>query len=135
MLIRDERRVPYAYEDSLGFLTIGVGHLIDQRKGGSLPDFMIDELLDYDISTKTAELLKRFPWMATLDEARQAVMVSMAFQLGVSGLAKFPKALTYMKGGEYHSAAFEFADSTVAREQTPERWKRHCEMIRTGEWI
>lgn len=37
-LIRDEGNVPYAYSDSLGYLTIGVGFLIDKRKGGRLPE-------------------------------------------------------------------------------------------------
>jgi lysozyme len=134
MLLRDEAKVPYAYQDSLGYWTIGVGHLIDKARGGFLPDFIIDLLLDYDIDVKTGALLKRFPWMATLDEVRKAVMISMAFQLGVEGLSKFKRALAYMKSGEYTAASLEFADSTVARKQTPERWKRHCEQIRTGEW-
>jgi lysozyme len=32
MLTRDEGRVRHAYQDHLGFWTIGVGRLIDQRK-------------------------------------------------------------------------------------------------------
>lgn len=31
-LIRDEGDVPYAYQDSLGYWTIGAGFLIDKRK-------------------------------------------------------------------------------------------------------
>jgi hypothetical protein len=58
----------------------------------------------------------------------------MAFQLGVDGLAKFPRALALMQYGEYSSAAIEFAYSKVARDQTPERWQRHCEQLRTGVW-
>ena len=30
----DEGRVSHVYKDSLGYYTIGIGHLVDQRKGG-----------------------------------------------------------------------------------------------------
>lgn len=133
-LIRDEGIVEYAYPDSLGFLTIGVGHLIDRRRGGNLPPHIIDALLQHDITEKTAELYSRFPWVTLLDEVRRATLINMAFQLGVDGLAKFARAMAYMRNGEYSAAALAFADSTVAREQTPERWARHCAQIRTGEW-
>ena len=45
MLRRDEGRVRHAYQDHLGYWTIGVGRLIDQRKGGGLSEDEIDYLL------------------------------------------------------------------------------------------
>lgn len=133
-LVRDEGRVEYAYLDSLGFLTIGCGHLIDKRRGGSLPPHIIDALLEWDITTKSAALYTAFPWVADLDEARKATLINMAFQIGIEGLGKFVKAMGFMRAGAYNAAATEFADSVVAREQTPERWARHCEQIKTGVW-
>ena len=35
-LRREEGSIPHAYQDHLGFWTIGVGRLIDERKGGGL---------------------------------------------------------------------------------------------------
>ena len=134
-LIRDEGCIPYVYTDSLGFYTVGVGHLCDKRRGGGLPDSIIAALLDYDIATHSADMLKAFPWMDTLDPVRFATMANMCFQLGVTGLSQFAKSLAYMKSGEYTAASLSFADSKVAREQTPERWKRHCKQIATGEWV
>lgn len=131
---RDEGRVSHVYQDSLGFWTIGVGHLVDRRRGGGLPAHIVDALLDHDIETHTLELLRSFPWMEQLDPPRFATMVNMAFQLGVAGLAQFQRSLGHMRRGEYVAAAAAFADSKVAREQTPERWSRHCEQIRTGAW-
>jgi lysozyme len=144
-LIRDEEWVEHAYQDSMngkcahcgqstGFWTIGVGHLIDKRRGGKLPRHIIEALLEWDITQKSAELYTAFPWIAELEEPRKATLIQMAFQLGVEGLAQFVRALGYMKGGEYSAAALAFADSKVARDQTPERWRRHCEQIKTGEW-
>lgn len=37
--------MPHAYQDSLGYWTIGVGFLIDGRKGGRLPDAVRDFVL------------------------------------------------------------------------------------------
>lgn len=42
----DEGRVPHAYQDHLGYWTIGVGHLIDKRKGGGLTPDEVDYLLE-----------------------------------------------------------------------------------------
>jgi lysozyme len=133
-LTRDEDLVEYAYQDSLGYWTIGVGHLIDKRRGGKLPPHIIDRLLEWDITEKSAALYTAFPWTADLDEPRKATLINMAFQLGVEGLAKFVRAMGFMRAGAWNAAADAFADSLVAREQTPERWARHCAQIRTGVW-
>lgn len=144
-LIRDEEIVPYAYQDSMlgkcekcgksdGYWTIAAGHLIDKRKGGFLPPHIIDALLDWDITQKSAELYTAFPWVTELDEVRKATLINMAFQLGVEGLSKFPKALGFLRSGAFNAAADAFADSVVAREQSPQRWARHCAQIRSGVW-
>lgn len=36
-LRQEEGSVPHAYQDHLGFWTIGIGRLVDQRKPGSAP--------------------------------------------------------------------------------------------------
>lgn len=133
-LVRDEDIVDHAYEDSLGFLTIGCGHLIDKRRGGSIPRHIIDALLEWDITQKSAELYTAFPWATLLDEPRKATLINMAFQIGINGLRGFVHAMAYMKTGEYTAASLAFADSKVARDQTPERWRRHCDQLRTGVW-
>jgi len=47
-----------AYQDSLGYWTIGVGRLIDARKGGRLRSNEIDFMLTNDIEEKTGEMLE-----------------------------------------------------------------------------
>ena len=134
LLEADEGRVPFAYQDSLGYWTIGVGHLVDRRKGGKLPDHIIDLLLEWDIKQKTDEVVAALPWVANLTDARRATLISMAFQLGTPGLLNFKTALALLRRGDYNGAADAFLNSKVAREQTPLRWKRHAERIRKGEW-
>lgn len=113
-LIRDEGNVPHAYEDSLGYLTIGVGFLIDKRKGGRLPDEVCEYWLNYEIREKRKELIKRFPPFTTLSQARQDVLLNMAFNLGVAGLMTFKKTLALVESGDFDEASREMLSSKWA---------------------
>jgi len=134
-LEQDEGRSKTVYKDSEDYDTIGIGCLVDKRKpGAGLPDPVIDFLFQFQLREKQNELDKKLSWARTLDDARYGTLTNIAFQLGVDGLLKFQKALKAMREGNWTLAAVHFADSLVAREQTPDRWKRHCDQIRTGEW-
>ena len=132
-LIRDEGEVAHAYQDSLGFWTIGVGRLIDQRKGGGLSPDEIAYLLDNDIKRKSAEVMAALPWVADLSPARQGVLFNMAFQMGAAGLLKFVTTLKLVQAGDYTGAARQMLRSLWAR-QTPERAKRLAKQMETGQW-
>lgn len=132
-LEREEGRVKYAYQDHLGFWTIGVGRLIDKRKGGGLRDKEIDFLLDNDIAEKTAEVVERLPWVAALDAPRSAVLVGMAFQMGTAGLLGFQGTLAAVRDGHYSHAAARMLDSLWAK-QTPDRARRMARQMETGQW-
>ena len=132
-LRRDEGDVLTAYEDSLGFLTIGVGRLIDKKKGGGITAEESAYLLANDIEAKTAAVLKALPWAATLDQPRLGVLVNMAFQLGVAGLLQFKNTLEFIKQKEYTKAAAGMNNSLWAK-QTPERCARLQKQIIIGEW-
>lgn len=133
LLSRDEGRVNKPYLDSLGFVTWGVGHLCDPKRPTHIPDHVVDAMLDYDIAQHQKELFDALPWVADLDEVRRAVVTSMAFQLGVPGLLGFKNSLALLQAGHYEEAADNFLKSRAAQ-QTPERWHRNADMIRTGEW-
>lgn len=128
-----EGRVEHAYQDSLGWWTIGVGHLIDKRKGGKLPDFIIDALLDFDIKVKRAALRKALPWVDKLDPVRQAVLDDMAFNLGIQGLLGFRNTLRFIEVGDYEKAASNMLKSLWAK-QVKTRAVRLSNMMRTGQW-
>jgi lysozyme len=133
LLSLHEGRVAHAYKDSLGYLTIGVGHLIDQRKGGRLPEYIIDALLEHDIREHSAPLYEALPWISSLDEVRQAVILDMGFNLGVGGLLKWKNTLADVEAGNYESAAKRMAASLWAR-QVKTRATRLVEMMKTGQW-
>jgi lysozyme len=132
-LRNEEGVVAHAYQDSLGFWTIGVGRLIDQRKGGLLYPDEIDYLLANDVKRKTDGLATALPWFQLLDEPRQAVLIGMAFQMGVKGLLAFTTTLGHVRVGRYAEAAVAMLESVWAK-QTPERAKRLSKQMETGEW-
>lgn len=129
----DEDEIPYAYPDSEGYLTIGIGRLIDKRKGGRLRPDEIAYLFNNDVDAAFEELTRALPWFQNLDDARRGVLVNMAFNLGVPGLLKFPKTLSLIQQGKYAEAAVEMLDSLWAK-QVGDRAKRLSQQMRTGQW-
>lgn len=137
-LSRDEGRIPHAYYDSLGYWTIGVGHLIDKRKGGYLREHIIDLILDDDIADAVAHLDQHLPWWRTLSDARQRVLINMTFNLGIGtatpprkGLLAFQNTLAAIKTGDWDRAASGMLNSLWAR-QVGKRAERLAKMMRDG---
>jgi lysozyme len=129
----DEGVIPHAYQDHLGYWTIGVGRLIDKRKGGCLRPDEITYLLNNDVDDRINELTKRLPWFQDLDDARRGVLVNMSFQMGVEGLMQFQRTLELVKAGKYENAAHALLQSKWAT-QTPKRAQRMAEQMRSGLW-
>jgi lysozyme len=129
----DEGCVLHAYQDSLGYLTIGYGRLIDKKKGGRISQEEAEHLLENDIDRKLAELRDRLPWFDKLDDPRKGVLLNMAFQLGIGGLMNFKNTLAEINEGNYDQAAANMLKSKWAQ-QTPNRAKRMAEQMRTGQW-
>ena len=133
LLRKEEGEVLSAYQDHLGYWTIGVGRLIDKRKGGGITAEESAYLLSNDIDKKMSEVYKALPWIEQLDDARKAILISMAFQMGLTGLQGFKNTLAMVQAGKYKEAAVGLLNSKWAQ-QTPNRAKRHAEQMRTGEW-
>jgi lysozyme len=133
LLSLHEGRVAHVYKDSLGYWTIGVGHLVDPRKGGKLPEHIIDALLEWDIAEHWHELVERAPWVRELDDVRQAVLLDMAFNLGVTGLLGFHTTLKLVRLRRFVSASVQMLDSKWAG-QVKGRAIRLSKMMETGQW-
>lgn len=132
--LRDEEgEILSAYQDHLGYLTIGIGRLIDKRKGGGITQEESEYLLNNDISKVNAQLDANIPWWRKLDEARQAVLQGMAFQMGITGLLGFKNTLKMIESGDYQSAGNGMLNSLWAK-QTPARANRMSKQMKTGEW-
>jgi lysozyme len=110
-LLRDEALRTYAYQDSEGYLTIGVGRNIDRRGGKGLTPTECLYLLDNDVKDVIAQLDAAFPWWKQLDPVRQSVLANMCFNLGLSRLRQFKGFLGALQAGNYAAAAAEMEDS------------------------
>lgn len=66
-----------------------------------------------------------------LNSARRDVLYSMVYQLGQKGFSGFKKMIAAIQNGEWELASEEALDSLWAK-QTPNRAKRHAEVLRSG---
>ena len=132
-LIRDEGIVLHEYKDHLGYSTIGIGRLIDKRKGGGISLDEAKYLLQNDVAKVTTQVNEKLPWSMRLDYPRRAVLLNMAFQMGINGLLGFKNTLDMIRLGNYEGAAKGMLNSKWAT-QTPSRCRRLSEQMRTGEW-
>jgi len=130
-LRRDEGEVLHAYKDSEGYLTLGVGRLIDKRRGGGISLAESAVLLGNDMDAVEAELDLKLPWWRTLDAVRQRVLMNMAFNLGVPGLLKFHSTLKSVRESRWEAAAAGM-ESSLWRRQVGARAHRLEAMMRTG---
>ena len=130
-LTRDEGTVLHAYEDHLGYVTIGIGRLIDKRKGGGISLHEAQYLLGNDVDRVYVQLSAALPWFKRLSDGRQRALCNMAFQLGINGLLAFRNTLGLMEQGKWKEASSEALKSKWAT-QTPARAKRVAELIEKG---
>lgn len=130
----DEGERPCVYPDHLGYMTIGVGRLVDARKpGAGLRPSEMAFMLNNDIDDRIEALTRKLPWFQDLDDARRGVLLNMAFQLGTDGLLKFVNTLKLIEDGKYDLAAHAMLQSLWAK-QTPERAARMAQQMLSGQW-
>ena len=118
--------VEHVYDDSLGIPTIGYGFAIK--------DLILDEDIAEDILMRKLERLKRnansrFNWLEDMPVEVQEVILNMCYQLGITGVSKFRKAISALQEGEWSEAADEMLDSLWAK-QTPNRAKELSDIVR-----
>lgn len=117
----------FPYTDSVGKLTIGYGRNLDDI---GVSEAEAEFLLDNDLSIAKIELLSRFPWVESLSEARQSVLIEMSFNLGITRFSKFVGMLEAIQTGDWQTAADEMMDSKWA-EQVGLRAQRLARIMRT----
>lgn len=135
-----------AYKDSLGLLTIGIGHLINKVRDARLPPNLrdgiskgrltaeqVEELFMIDLVEHEEALIQYYPWVKDLDEVRFAVLVDMAFNMGPAFLAGWPNFVRQLQNGDFADAARNMRGTRWAK-QVKGRAERLATMMETGEW-
>lgn len=132
-LKRDEGFRGEPYKCTEGYWTIGFGRNLETNP------LTMDEaevLLENDVNHTLGRLISvdLLPSI-TVDELtpRQAVWVNMAFQMGVSGVLRFKKAIRAYLDEDYRTCAEEMLDSRWSM-QTPNRAHRLADQMISGEW-
>jgi len=132
LLIKHEGMRLKPYEDVLTEdITIGVGRNLDSL---GLTEDEVMYLLTNDIVRCDKELLHNFKWYSEMCRARQDAMINLCFNLGITRLLTFKKALQAMADKEYIKAAAEFLDSKWAAQVGSNRSDDIACMIRTGKY-
>ena len=132
-LKRHEGVRSHAYKCSENMITVGVGRNLDENGGIGLSDDEIEYLLMNDIERCDAELRATYDWYGSLGKPRRDAMINLSFNLGLTRLRGFVKALEAMSREQYDVAADEFMDSRWA-EQVGDRAVEVTELIRSGEY-
>lgn len=132
-----------AYQDSLGFWTIGVGHLLPRPRnpewrGHTITKAQSDRLFADDWNEHVRLLEKFAPWALTFDEVRKYVMIDMTFNLGIEpfdndGFKDWPMFVRQLKAHDWAAAASNMRSTLWAR-QVKGRAERLARMIETGKW-
>lgn len=129
-LVRDEGERLKPYKDTVGKMTVGIGRNLDDV-GISHNEAMV--LLDNDVTRSASALFQAFPWAEHLDDARQGVLLNMAFNIGLDGLRNFKQTLALVEGQKWDDAAKAMLQSKWAT-QVGKRADRLAEQMRTGVW-
>lgn len=142
-LLRQEEGVKHEpYIDSLGYPTVGVGFKIGPAGAPlshytfTLTDPVIDAWLQSNVDTVLTSMSENgdiATAMQHCNQARQDILTSMAYQMGVGGLGDFHHMLQAIVAEDWQEAARQMLDSTWAN-QTPERAQRHADVMQSGQW-
>lgn len=142
---RDEGSVKNAsglhvpYRCAAGRLTIGYGHNLDANplegigERSAISEAEATRILEEDVRKAKEQVARAFPWAAALDFPRFAVLVNMAFNMGIRALCSFNDTLSAIRRGAYGDAAGRMLASRWAS-QTGNRARRLARQMETGGW-
>lgn len=130
------------YLDNLGYPTVAGGIKIGPQ-GASLANYtfsvprVIGDAWKQVIVNNTISEMKSYQNISAAlkqcNPAREDILISMAYQMGVPKLSKFSKALLFISNADFNNGSKEMLDSLWAR-QTSARARRHAEVMRTGTY-
>lgn len=142
LLNREEGYSEKPYYCSAGYPTIGIGKRIGP-KGAPLSQYQFTVSKQLAAVWLSEELQQKVTDMSThanitaamaaCNDARKAILISMAYQMGADGLAKFTNTLKAISEKRWSDAKSGMMNSAWAK-QTPNRANRHATQMLTGVW-
>jgi lysozyme len=116
-LIIDEGKKNRVYKDHLGYLTVGIGHLVIKtdmlNEGDEINENRINNLFDTDISIAIEDCYKIFgkSFIERLEENKQHALINLSFNLGYNNLIKFRKFISAVLCENFDKAVNELKNS------------------------
>ncbi len=132
MIQRHEGFSRWVYKDTVGKWTIGIGRNVDKNGGPGITEDEALFLLSNDLQSINTEATQAFPWFSSLNDARQAAIIDMIYNIGMAGFQRFKQTISFLAQGNYPAAADEMLKSTWAV-QVGARATELAGIIRTGE--
>lgn len=121
------------YKDSLGNLTIGVGHLLEPSKGGKISINASMFILGEDLAGAHSQLIK-YSWFNQLDDIRQGMLIEMCFNIGMHGVLEFTDMIKSIVKQDYYQASLDFLNSREAHQIKSERADDMAYRLRFGQY-
>jgi lysozyme len=127
-----------AYQDTIGVWTIGWG-----CTGAGVGPGVVWSLAEAEaaLAERIAEtergLGARFAWFEPLrrgEPVRADVLANIAFNIGVSGLGRWPVTLAAVRAGDWARAAEDILGNALWRGQVHQRCDRCALAMRAGRW-
>lgn len=120
------RRQPY--KDTTGHLTIGYGTNLE----AGISERQADALLWIHIEDRILKPLQHHGWFSKLDDTRKAVIIDMAYNLGLTGLLSFRNMINAIENNNYKKAADEMKNS-LWYTQVRRRAQTLCRLMEKGD--
>jgi len=133
----EEGWVAKPYHCSRGYVTIGYGRKLSNTKYAPLPAIVANEKEELEfvrkrINQNITELTKAKPlaW-SKCSPQRQAMLISLCYQLGLTGVLNFKKMWAAIESENFEEASKQMLDSLWAK-QTRNRALRHAKTMKEG---
>jgi lysozyme len=137
IIISEEGFSGHEYHCSEGWITIGFGRKLSEIKYAPLGNTKTTKEKEIVFVRKRiqeieAAIQNKHPaaWMKCND-ARKAILVSLGYQVGITGLFAFKKMWEALSRGDFELACGEMVDSKWFI-QTRNRAKRHVDQMKIG---
>lgn len=123
-----EGRSNAAYQDSLGYWTVGIGHRVD-RDVGVISDAWIDALFEEDIRIAISDAKQAVKTFDSQPHEVKLILVDLSFQLGLPKLLKFEKTIKACNERDYLLMSEELRNSRWYL-QVGRRSKHHVDKLK-----
>lgn len=133
-LALDEGKRFSPYKDTVGHLTVGIGHNLDAsplpHQEYPMTEAEVDALFQQDVARAVAALDVHLPWWKSLPDAPARALIDLAFSMGIGELMSFNTFLRFMEEGQYKNAATDL-QGTLWYKQVGTRGPRVVALLRS----